>query len=207
MFMSIQENTDNTFEILESIGNKTAGILTTKQIEDAGIYRGLIRKFVEDGILVKESKGLYSLASEYPDEYVLLQSRSTKMIFSYGTALYLWGMSDRIPHTIDVTVPQGCNLSKIKRDNDKVRFHYVKSDKWDIGLTETQTNLGNTVKLYDKERCICDLIMIKKEIDKQLYVQALKEYFSGNYNARKIIKYGRIFNIEEKVRDYMEILT
>ena len=205
--MSIQENTDNTFEILESIGNKTAGILTTKQIEDAGIYRGLIRKFVEDGILVKESKGLYSLASEYPDEYVLLQSRSTKMIFSYGTALYLWGMSDRIPHTIDVTVPQGCNLSKIKRDNDKVRFHYVKSDKWDIGLTETQTNLGNTVKLYDKERCICDLIMIKKEIDKQLYVQALKEYFSGNYNARKIIKYGRIFNIEEKVRDYMEILT
>lgn len=205
--MSIQENTDNTFEILESIGSKTAGILTTKQIEDAGIYRGLIRKFVEDGILVKESKGLYSLASEYPDEYVLLQSRSTKMIFSYGTALYLWGMSDRIPHTIDVTVPQGCNLSKIKRDNDKVRFHYVKSDKWDIGLTETQTNLGNTVKLYDKERCICDLIMIKKEIDKQLYVQALKEYFSGNYNARKIIKYGRIFNIEEKVRDYMEILT
>lgn len=161
--MMMQGKTDNTVEILESIGSKTAGVLTTKQIEAAGIYRGLIRKFVEEGILVKEAKGLYSLASEYPDEYVLLQSRSTKIIFSYGTALYLWGMSDRIPHIVDVTVPQGCNLSRIKRDNEKVRFHYVKADKWDIGITETQTNLGNTVKLYDKERCICDLIMIKKK--------------------------------------------
>lgn len=203
----MQRDKAQDLETLQSVGNKTSGILTTKQIEEAGIYRGLIRNFVEEGLLIKESKGIYSLACEYPDEYALLQRRSEKMIFSHGTALYLWGMSDRVPHTVDVTVPQGYNVSRIKKDNDKVRFHYVQEERWDIGIAETQTSLGNTVRLYDKERCICDLIRQKAAQDRQLYVQAIREYFKGAYNARKLIQYGKVFGIEDKVRDYIEILV
>ena len=51
-------NMDNIFEKIKEIGEKNAGSVTTKQIEEAGIYRGLIRNFVEDGRLIKEAKGL-----------------------------------------------------------------------------------------------------------------------------------------------------
>ena len=121
--------------------------------------------------------------------------------------MYLWGLSDRTPHIMEVSVPQGYNGSRILKDNTKLRMHYVKKDNWDIGITETKTSLGNVVKLYDKERCICDLIMMKKEIDKQLYVQAIKEFFCSSYDTRKLLKYAKLFQIEEKVRDYMEVLT
>lgn len=195
------------FDALAAMGKETSGILTTKQIEEAGIYRGKIASFIESGWLIRESKGVYSISSEQPDEYAILQKRSAKMIFSYGTALYLWGMSDRIPHLIDVTFPQGYNASRIKKNNPKIKFHYVHEDKWGLGITETTTSLGNAVKLYDRERCICDLILIKKQVDKQLYIQALREYFSGKQNVRKLIKYAKVFGIEDKVRDYMEVLT
>lgn len=200
-------NMDNIFEKIKEIGEKNAGSVTTKQIEEAGIYRGLIRNFVADGRLIKEAKGLYSLAGEFPDEYALLQKRSGKIVFSYGTALYLWGMSDRVPHYISVTVPQGFNSTRIKKDNAKTKFYYVQKEVWDLGITYTDTSLGNKVMLYDKERCICDLVMLKKEVDKQLYVQAIKEYFKGNYNGRRLIKYAKVFGIEEKIRDYMEVLA
>jgi len=205
--MHISNDLNALFEKVKEQAAVTSGIITTKQIEEAGIYRGMIRHFVKEGLLVKESKGIYSLADEYPDEYLLLQIRSKKMIFSYGTALYLWELSDRVPHMVDVSVPQGFNGSRILKDNNKLRFHYVQKDKWDIGIAETRTPLGNTVKLYDMERCICDLIMSKKEVEKQLYVQAVKEYFNDNCNTRKILKYAKAFHIEEKVRDYMEVLT
>lgn len=205
--MAVKNNTDEMFRIIEKIGEKNAGIITTKQIEDAGISRGFIKTFVVDGRLIKEAKGLYSLANEFPDEYVILQKRSEKMIFSYGTALYLWGMADRVPHIISVTVPQGFNSTRIKKHNEKIKFHYVKKDVWDLGITYTYTSLGNKVMLYDKERCICDLVMLKNEVDKQLYIQAIKEYFYGSYNARKLIKYAKALGVEEKIRDYMEILT
>ena len=195
------------FEKIKELASATSGIITTKQIEEAGIYRGMTGHFVEEGLLVKEAKGIYSLADEFPDEYLLLQIRSQKMIFSYGTALYLWEMSDRVPHVLDVSVPQGFNGSRILKDNNKLKIHYVQKEKWNIGIAETKTSLGNKVKLYDKERCICDFIMSKKEIDKQLYIQAVKDYFNGYHDTRKILKYAKEFHIEDKVRDYMEVLT
>ena len=200
-------NMDAAFEKIKEIGERNAGVVTTKQIEEVGICRGSIKKFVEDGKLVKETKGLYSLADEILDEYVLLQKRSEKMVFSYGTALYLWGMSDRVPHNISVTVPQGFNSTRITKDNAKIKFHYVQKEIWDLGITYTNTSLGNKVMLYDKERCICDLVIEKNEIDKQLYVQAIKEYFKVSRDVRRLVKYAKLFGIEEKVRDYMELLA
>lgn len=198
---------DSMYEKIKEIGENNAGIVTTRQIEEAGIYRGVIKNFVEDGRLIKESKGLYSIADEMPDEYALLQKRSEKMIFSYGTALYLWGMSDRVPHSISVTVPQGFNSTRIKKNNEKTKFHYVQKDVWDIGITYTETSMGNRVMLYDKERCICDLVMMKDKVDKQIFVQAIKEYFKAKYDARRLIKYAKLFGIEDKIRDYMDVLT
>lgn len=40
----------------------------------------------------------------------------------------------------------------------------------------------------------------------QLYSQAIKEYFKGKSNQRKLLKYSKIFNVEDKVRVYMEVL-
>lgn len=205
--MSKQNKQDKNLSKILEIGDKSSGIVTTKQIEDAGLYRSILKKYVTDGFLVREAQGIYSLANEFPDEYVLIQKRSEKIIFSYGTALYLWGMSDRVPHIIHVTVPQGFNSVRIKKDNHNLKFHYVKKELWDIGITETETSLGNVVKLYDKERCICDLIMLKSEIDKQIYIQAIKDYFTGSCDTNKLLQYSKFFRIEDKVRDYMEVLT
>lgn len=205
--MNTPKEIKNIYSEIEEKAAETSGIITTKEIEDIGICRSMICQFVEAGFLIREAKGIYSLAEDCLDEYFLIQRRSEKMIFSYGTALYLWEMSDRTPHVLDVSVPQGYNGSRIIKDYNKLRLHYVQKDKWNIGITEANTVHGNKVRLYDKERCICDLIMLKKEVDKQLYVQAIKEYFRGEHDDRKILKYAKLFHIEEKVRDYMEILT
>ena len=151
---------------------------------------------MDEGQLVRVRKGLYTVENYLADEYALLQARSGKALFSYGTALFLWGLSDRVPHTIDVTVPHGTNVTKIKRDNPQVRFHYVNSILFELGKAETTSPQGATVLLYDKERCICDLIRDKKEMDMQLYTQAIKEYFRTGANSRKLLKYGKQFGIE-----------
>lgn len=51
-----------------------------------------------------------------------------------------------------------------------------------------------------------DSIRDKKSVDAQIYAQTLKEYFGGKCNPRRIIKYARQFNLEAKVRTYMEVL-
>lgn len=202
----MNKNRRDEFSIIEDIAGKNAGIITTSAVEAAGINRVSLKKYVDSGKLIRESKGIYSLSDDFPDEYKILQSRGNKMIYSFGTALYLWGLSDRIPNRLEVTVPTGYNVSRIKKDNPAVIFHYIAADKWELGISECPNYMGNTVRVYDKERCICDLLLNKKQVDKQLYVHAIQKYFSADIDVMRLLAYAKIFRIEEKVRDYMEIL-
>ena len=194
------------WERIQAVAEKNNGFIKTAQVEQLGISRPMLRKYTEAGKLEQVCKGLYILASDIADEYALLQARSKFAVLSYGTALFLWGLSDRTPHTYDITVPRGTNISLLKRDNPNLRCHYVQSDTYEIGISETISPQGATVRLYDKERCICDLIRDKNQIDMQLYSQAIKDYFKTKPNIRKLLKYGKLFGIEEKIRTYMEVL-
>lgn len=197
---------EDSFNIIKKYLSNNNSTISTKQINSFGINRMAIQKFVECGKLEKVSRGLYSLPNEIVDEYALIQAQCSKIIFSYGSALFLWGMSDITPHKIDVTILQGTNVTKLKNRHSELICHYVNSNLFELGITQTKSPQGGIVKLYDKERCICDLIKNKNKIDMQLFTQAIKEYFSKTQNYRKLLKYSKIMDIEDKVRIYMEVL-
>lgn len=197
---------DEVYNRIKAMADDRNGFVKTSQIEEAGISRTVIKKYVDSGLLERIRKGIYAPADSDIDEFALLQVQCSSLIFSYGTALYIWGLTDMIPHTFDISVPHGENISRLLRDNQKIKAHYVMKEFYDLGITETQSPQGGLIRLYDKERCLCDLIKDKNQIEKQLYVQAIRDYFKARPNVRKLLKYGKAFGIEEKIRTYMEVL-
>lgn len=197
---------DYIYDDMKILIERNGGIISAGELYKAGVDRTKLYELLAQGILVKEFHGKYVLAEDEPDEYMVIQKRSDKLIFSHGTALFLHGMSDRVPHVLDITVPQGDNVSRIKKTYQHTRFHYCKESIWNLGIISVNTPMGYSVRAYDPERCICDVIRDKDNIDKQIYVQAIQEYFKNKCNPRKIIKYAKEFNIESKVRNYMEVL-
>ncbi len=145
---------NESWENILHFAQKSGNIITTGDIEKMNIHRVRIKLFVDGGKLVREAQEIYSLSDEIPDNYRLLQLRSTKMIFSYGSALFFHGMSDRVPFVIDVTVPQGYNVSRISRDHEGIQFHYVDKDIWSIGIGNIVTPLGGIVQVYDTRKII-----------------------------------------------------
>ena len=182
------------------------GLITTKEIENLGIDRHNIKRYVDDGLMVRESRGIYYMANEIPDEYTSIQKRSSKAVYSYGTALFFHGLSDRVPMWLDMTLPQGYNANRLKKDNPNLRIHYVKSEALSLGKERIKTPQGCSVTAYNKERCICDIIKDQKKVDKQIYIDAIKAYFSSNYNAIELIKMAKTIGVENEVRKYMEVL-
>ena len=197
---------DYNIDDLQLLIEEKGGVASAAELYQAGIDRFKIYNLLAREILVKESHGNYSMANSEPDEYRVIQNRSDKLIFSHGTALYLQGMSDRVPHILDITVPQGDNVSRIKKAYQNTKFHYCKGNLWDLGIINVTTPQGYNVKAYDLERCVCDIIRDKDDIDRQIFIQAIQGYFRSKCDPRKVIKYAREFNIESKVRNYMEVL-
>ena len=104
-----------------------------------------------------------------------------------------------------ITVCRGYNAKHLK-DNGVV-VHTVRQEWLELGLTKAQTFTGNTVRIYDKERCICDIIKNKKRMDIQVFQKALKSYFSDSEkNIHTLMKYAGIMGVSDKVRQYTEVL-
>ncbi len=78
---------------LKMLIEQNGGIVSAGDMQKAGIDRVCLYESLKKGILLKESHGNYVLADDQPDEFKIIQSRSDKLIFSHGTALYLHGIS------------------------------------------------------------------------------------------------------------------
>jgi len=192
---------------IQRIAETGNGQITPGMAAAGGVSRTTLSALTDNGKLIRVSRGVYALADTITDEYALLQSRCGKAVFSLGTALYFWGLSDRVPHLIDVTIPQGTNITRVRASAGNLRCHYVNPVIHSLGITTTVSPMGGEIRLYDKERCICDLIRSRDTIDKQLYTQAIRVYFAGKPDLRKLIKYSKVLGVEEQVRTYMEVLT
>lgn len=182
------------------------GTITNEEAKELGIKRHVLFKMVKDGKLERIKNGVYKNKAEILDDFILISSKNKRVVFSYQTALFLHGLSDRVPNTFHISVPQGYNASHIKKKNPQVNVHYVKSENFTMGITSVQTPLGNRVNIYDKERCICDIISERRNIDKQIYVDAIKRYLKeSDIILGNLIKYSKVIGIEEDIRKYLEV--
>ena len=75
-------------KILE-LTKQNNGIITTAMVVRAGISRGTLKYLSDTGGLEKVQRGVYTLPEVWEDEFVNIQSRFKRGIFSLETALFL----------------------------------------------------------------------------------------------------------------------
>ena len=190
---------------LESYLNENNGYYRISDACRLGVSKSTAIQFVRDAGLSKVAPGVYCSEEAWPDRLYLLQLRNRKIVFSHETALYLHGLTDRESKHPIVTVRRGYNASHLKKDN--VEVHTVVADWFEIGATTAETSFGNTVRVYDKERCICDILREKKRMDIQVFQTAMNAYFkSRDKDIHKLMEYAAVFDIQDKMRQYTEVL-
>ena len=180
-------------------------VITNKEAEELGYTRHNLSELTKIGQLERLRPGLYQLKGKVIDDFVLISSNSNRIIFSHQTALYLHDLSDRTPNVFHISVPQGYNASHIKKRYEDLQVHYVKKDLYELGKIEIKSPQGNLIPVYDIDRTICDIIIDREKIDKQIFTEAIKRYFkSQNKNLRRLIKYSRQMKLENTWRYYRD---
>jgi len=179
------------------------GILTTKELEQAGIPRQMLPEFINKGKLEKIQRGTYISPEVQADEMYAIQLRSDKVVFSNETALYLHDLTDRDPLVYTVTVPRGYGTGRLR--DSGISVITVMPDKFDIGVVKGKTIHGREISVYDIERTICDIIKARGKMDKDTYYNALRKYAASNRkDINKLMEYAKRLNIYKQVREEME---
>lgn len=139
------------------------------------------------------------------DELLSISKRSSQIIFSHETALFLHGISDRIPFEHTVTAPSGCVPSAAIKAECKV--YYIKPELFDLGRTTRKTPAGNIVPVYDLERTICDVIRSRNKLGTETFLAALKLYAaSPKKDLNRLSTYAKQMRVANVLRQYLEVL-
>jgi predicted transcriptional regulator of viral defense system len=189
-------------KILALLGG-SGGYITAAQVTDAGITRRALGELVAAKRLYRAARGIYALPEAWEDEMYFLQYRYAKGVFSCETALYLHGLSDRTPSVYTMTFPHGYGTGHLK--NVGIAAKFIKPDIHVLGVTELPSPCGNTLRVYDKERTLCDIVK-GGGCDIQLVNQAMKSYADGAKDMAKLIDYAEKLRVKPKILRYMEVL-
>lgn len=189
-------------EKIKEIVNKNNGILYSKDLEKYNIHRQYLKELEESGYLKKVFRGMYVKSDKNINEFFIMSQRFQTGIYSHNTALYFYNLTDRTPIKFDMTFP-----SNVRIDNEYITAHYIKSEKHLLGATKMKLEDNITIQIYDLERTICDIIRDRNKIDPQIFNTAMKEYSKRkNKNLNLLYKYAKEFRIENKLKQYMEVL-
>jgi predicted transcriptional regulator of viral defense system len=195
-------------EKIENFIEKYNGYLITSLICNEDISKTYVAQYIKEHGMEKVSRGLYITDDVWPDELFILQQRNSAVIYSGETALYLHGLTDREYSSVCVTVPQGYNASHLKEKDFDVTVKYAAQELYKMGVCEIPSSSGNLVKVYDRERCICDLIMNRNKYEVQMFQTAIKEYMlSKDKQLSQLIIYADRMGIRDEVMKYVEVLV
>lgn len=192
----------NKKEIIEAKILQNKGIIQISDIVSKGISKQYAIKYLQGRNCKRVAKGVYLAPDAWQDDLYIIFLLYKKIVYSHDTALYLLGLSEREPICFTVTVPRGYKVDyKAKSPLKKVT---VIAERYSLGIDTAATPYGHTVPCYNAERTLCDIFRTDTEIQEKQF--AVKEYLKGKKNLPRLMEYAKILHIEEKIKQYMEIL-
>lgn len=181
------------------INNQINGVICIKELNENNINKNDIYNLVNEGKLIRYSRGIYIRNDILEDEFYLLQKKYQKGIYSCDKALYLLGYCDKALHKCIMTFPRGYHTDSIKEENIIIKSSI--NENYNLGIIEIDSPFWNKIRVYDLERTLCDILK-GKNYDIQIVNYAMKKI----HLFKKIIKYASMLRVKPKITKYLEIL-
>lgn len=193
------------FDVLDLILQKNSGYLKTSDAIQAGVSKTYLGEYVQKRDLVRVIHGLYKSKESWDDEMYVIMTRYPLAVFSHETAVFLLNLADREPTQYSLTLRAGANTYGLTKQGVKV--YKIKEELFNIGITETNSPAGHTLRVYNPERTICDLVRSRNNVEIQDYQTAIQNYVrSKEKNLPLLMRYAKLFSVDRIIRQYMEVL-
>lgn len=190
---------------IKKIIDKQNGTLLSSDLDKYEIPRTYLSMMVAEGKVERIGRGIYVSPDSLEDEMYIIQRKYPNLIYSHETALFFHGLSDRTPFEYSATVPSGYKV--VSGISETTKVYYIKKNLHLMGVIEEKTSFGNTIKVYNIERTLCDILRSRNRIDIQIFSDALKKVIKiKSLDHNLLLEYARRLNVENILNTYMEVL-
>jgi len=190
---------------IESEFEKHGGVLKTAELNDLGLSSRQIKKIVDDGFISRIKRGFYELTDDIVREEVIISRLFPEAIIFLESALIKYGYTDRIPTALQIAVNRYSKTTKYDIDYPVIQPFYIEPKFLKIGVTYSLVDHVE-IKLYDRDRTMCDVLRYEKKLEKEVFSHSIQRYVKDHKkNIRRLFEYAQLFNIKRKVQSYIGV--
>ena len=182
------------------------GMMRTKDLQSEKILYRPLQKLIKAGYVTKVRYGYYQWVNPQDFSEVSTVIRLfPDGIFCMDTALWYYGYSHQTPAVWHLAVSKDSGKSRFKIEHPLVKPHYVEPSYLEIGLTTGRIEVQE-VRVYDRERVICDCLRARHKMDKDLFSSAIRHYLDDPLkDIPRLLSYTRTLRVNKIVREWMEL--
>ncbi len=191
---------------LKRIFENYGGVMQTAQLNQEGFYYKKIQELLASNEIEQIRRGYYQyigdnsfsdipvIAALFPDGVLCMES-----------ALDHYGYTDRTLSAWHVAVESTSTRTRFYIDYPVVTPHFIKKERYLVGITEAEID-GQKIKIYDRERTMCDVLYHRNKVDGEVFNTAVQRYVKDpEKSTAKLMQYAKALHVEKKVRDVLGI--
>ncbi|MDK2941641.1 MAG: hypothetical protein PWP56_1154 [Acetobacterium sp.] len=195
-----------SIEEIKKIFNEHGNVMRTAELVASRIYYADIQKLLNDGHIEKIKRGYYHLVdAENLSESNIINHLFPEAVLCLDTALFYYGYSDRTPSKWHLAVDKDIQKSRLKIDYPFIKPYFLEPHILRIGITEGEID-NNKVRIYDKDRTICDCLKYMGKMDKEVFNKAIQSYIRDEKkNISNLLNYAKQLKVLKKVKDLIGV--
>ena len=197
---------DNEIEQLRMRFIQNNYVMTTSELLEAKLYYADIKQLLDEGFIERVRRGYYHwVEDEGESEIVIINRLFPDAVLCMETALFYYQYSDRNPSEWSFAIDK--NVSKLRTNIDYPFIKAYRVEKQLLTLGETEGEIDHhTVRIYDRDRTICDVLRNMNKMDKEIFNKAIQGYVSDPQKSiPNLMKYAQVLRVQKKVNEWIGV--
>jgi predicted transcriptional regulator of viral defense system len=174
-----------------------------------GIHPAALYRLVEDGQLVRLTRGLYRLTSAHefsnPD-LAVVAAKAPDTVVCLISALAFHGITTQVPRVVHLAVPRG-RYAGLRLRTPPVKIYRFDVPTFDQGI-EVYAIDRVPVRIYSAARTLVDCFKYRNKLGLDVAIEALRfARARKRVSNREILQFARLLRQDRVMAPYLESVT
>lgn len=193
-------------ETIKSLFSQYNNVMTTAELKAERLYYADIQQLLQGGQIEKVKRGYYHWIDDFDgSEVVIINRLFPDSVLCMETALFYYRYSDRNPAEWNIAINKNASRQRTKIDYPFVKAYRVEPSLLYIGATKGEIDLSE-VRIYDRDRTICDVLRNMNRMDKEIFNKAIQSYVSDpQKNIPNLMEYAQQLKVRQRVKSLIGV--
>ena len=181
-------------------------IMTTAELTKEKLYYSDIKQLLEEGFIDKIKRGYYHWINDGGEsDIVIINSLFPDVVLCMETALFYYRYIDRNPAEWSFAIDRNVSKQRTNIDYPFIKAYRVEPELVTLGETEGEIDFYK-VRIYDRDRTICDVLRNMNKMDKEIFNKAIQGYVKDpKKNIPNLMEYAKVLRVQRKVKELIGV--